>query len=211
LVLRATLKLTEMGAPPSPVFNRGVGVFEIRWLASDSWIEGTGIPATPTTDGVSWNDLTSLLNPAADVSLGKFSNSGTDTRLSFVLSLKDAFVSKIRAADRLTIYMTAVSPQIGFTADSRSFFSTNDIPALEIVAAADPRPRIDSIENIATNIVLSFSTVSNWTYVVQVTDALSGPWSNLLTVVPAKETNSVAIVTEPKVSAQRFYRLAVMQ
>jgi hypothetical protein len=210
LILRATLKLTEMAAPPSPIFNRGVGGFEIRWLASDSWIEGTGIPIAPATNGVAWNDIPSLLNQAADVSLGQFSNSGTDTRLSFVLSLREPLLSDIRAGGRVTFYFTAITPQIGFTADSRSFVLSNDFPVLEIVAAVNPHPRIDSIVNLGTNTLLFFDSVSNWTYVVQFADELSGNWSNLVTL-PAQPTNSQVLLPDPKTSSQRFYRLSLSQ
>jgi hypothetical protein len=210
LVLRATLKLTEMGAPPSPIFNRGVGAFEIRWLVANSWIEGTGIPIAPTTNGVAWNDIRSLLNPSTDVSLGEFTNIGTDARLSFVLSLKEPFLSDIRAGGRVTLYLTAISPQIGFTADSRSFILSNDFPVLEIDAAANPHPHIDSIQNLAIDTLLSFNTVSNWTYVVQAADKPSGTWINLVSL-PAQLTNSHIVLAEPKTSSQRFYRLSVSQ
>jgi hypothetical protein len=210
LVLRATLQLTEMAAPPSPMFNRGVGAFEIRWLSSDTWMEGTGIPIAPTADGVAWNNIPSLLNPTLDLSLGQFTNTGTDTRLSFVLPLKSTFVSDIRASGKVTLYFTAISPQIGFTADSRTFVLSNDFPALEIVAAVNPHARIDAIENLGTNILLSFNTVSNWTYVVQFADKLAGTWSNLVTL-PAQPINSRVLLPEPKTSAQGFYRLSLSQ
>jgi hypothetical protein len=210
LVLRATLKLTEMGEPPSPIFNRGVGAFEIRWLAADSWTEGTGIPILPTTNGVAWNDIPTLLNQGTDDSLGQFTNSGADARSSFGLSLKEPFLSDIRAGGRVTFYFTAISPQIGFTADSRSFVISNDFPVLEIVAAVNPKPRIDSIVDLETNAVLSFNTVSNWTYVVQFADRVAGGWSNLVTL-PAQLSNGQVLLPEPKNSSQRFYRLSVSQ
>jgi hypothetical protein len=130
--------------------------------------------------------------------------------LSFALPLKSAFVSDIRAGGKVTLYFTAISPQIGFTADSRSFVLSNDFPALEIVAAVNPHARIDSIENVGTNTLLSFNTVSNWTYVVQFADKLAGTWSNLVTL-PAQPTNSHVLLPEPKTSAQGFYRLSLSQ
>jgi hypothetical protein len=210
LILSATLKLTEMGAPPSTIFNRGIGAFEVRCLASDSWMEGTGIPIAPTTDGIAWNDIPSLLNPATDVSLGQFTNSGTDARLSFVLSLKEPFLADIRSGGRVTFYFTAISPQIGFTADSRSFVLSNDFPVLEIVAAANPHPRIDSIQNVGANTLLSFDTLSNWTYVVQCADKSSGIWSNLLMLL-AQATNSHVALPVARTESQRFYRLSASQ
>ena len=167
LVQHVWLHLTEMGVPPSPMFNQGVGAFEIRWLAADAWIEGTGIPVNPTTNGVVWNDLPSLLNPATDVSLGQFTNSGTDASLAFALALKDPFLADLRSGTSVTLYLTAASPQIGFTADSRTFFFPSNSPALEIEAAANPHPRIDGVRVLGTNVAVSFSMASNWTYTLQ--------------------------------------------
>src|SRR5262249_24846346 len=40
-IAAAGLQLYEMGAPNNPLFNRGIGALEVRWLASgDNWQEG---------------------------------------------------------------------------------------------------------------------------------------------------------------------------
>ena len=208
LVLRATLSLTELGAPPYPGFNRGVGAFEVRWIASGNWIEGTGIPKGPTMDGVAWNDLPSILNAMSDASLGQFTNSGVDARLSFDLALKEPLLSAVRSGTRVNLYLTAVNPQIGFTAGARTFFDLAGFPSLVIVAAANPHPRIDMINSQGTNAVISFSTVSNWTYVVQGANGFSETWSNLLTV-GAQSTNGHVLFTDPQSNEKRFYRLSV--
>jgi hypothetical protein len=210
LVTRATLRLTELGAPPSPIFNRGVGAFEIRWIAADSWIEGTGIPLGPTADGVTWSEVLALLNPAKDVTLGQSTNNGADGPLACSLSLKEPFVSEVRSGSGVTLYLTAASPQIGFTAGSRTFFSTN-YPELEIRAEANPHPWIDSIQAAGTSLSVSFGTVSNWTYTLQFMDGLAasaGGWSDLATV-SARATNSHATLVDGITNRERYYRLAL--
>jgi len=209
LVLSATLSLREMGAPPSPIFNRGVGAFEVRWIAADAWVEGTGIPVVPTTNGVTWNDVPSLLNPALDMALGQFTNAGVDGRLTFDLSPSQRFVSDVRSGGPVDLYLTAASPQVGFTALSRGFSSSsNDVPILSVVAAVNPNPRLDSIVLAGTNVAVGFKTVSNWLYVLQRSDSLEGVWANVA-MVPAQPTNASSVFVEAVTGQRTFYRLSV--
>jgi hypothetical protein len=211
LIYRARLHLAEVGAPVSTIFNRGVGTFELRWLAANEWIEGTGIPIEPTRDGVTWNDVASLLDPAKDVSLGQFTNSGVDGGLTMSLALKDAFVSDVRSGSSVTFYLTAASPQIGFTAASRTFLVSTNLPELEIEADLNPHPRIDAIQLLGTNVMLSFGVVSNWTYTLQYRDGLpveTGNWSDRLSI-PAQPTNSQFSFVDGVTNQQRFYRLCL--
>jgi len=206
LVLGATLTLIEMGSPPNAIFNKGVGGFEIRLVSSNSWVEGIGTPGSPTTDGITWDNMPLLLNPAADVTLGIFTNSGTDATLSFPLPLKPELVSKIVSGIPVTFYLTAASPQIGFTALSRSFLPTNNAPILGIVAAPNPHPGIDALQVSNGTSVISFATVSNWNYSLQSASEIKGPWTNV-SVFPAMPTNSHVAYAKPASGAQRFYRL----
>jgi len=211
IIYRAKLHLTEVGAPVSPTFNRGVGAFEIRWLAEDEWIEGTGIPLQPTADGLTWNDLPLLLNPAKDVSLGHFTNSGVDGGLALDLTLQEPFLSDVRSGGPVTLFLTAASPQIGFTAGSRTFFVSTNLPELVIEADLNPHPRIDSIQRLGTNVSLSFTTRSNWTYTLQYVDGLPGmaaEWSSR-TIIPSSPTNSSVTFLDEVSSRERFYRLSL--
>ena len=48
--------------PNNPIFNViSGGQFVIEWLSNDDWVEGTGNPNLPTTDGVTYDSLPSLL------------------------------------------------------------------------------------------------------------------------------------------------------
>jgi hypothetical protein len=166
--LGATLAVTEVGAPNNGIFNSGVGAFEIPWIALDGWVEGSGRPTAPATEGVAYQDLGSVLNPAVDVSLGQFTNSGADGSVSFSLALAGALVSNVVAGTDLNLYLTAASTSVGFTFNSRDFTGTNSWPSLTITAAAKPLARITSIGRLGTNqVAIRFNTVSNWAYAVQ--------------------------------------------
>jgi hypothetical protein len=152
-VTGAKLRVTEIAAPPQTLFNRGVGAFEIRWIANDNWIEGTGNPGAPTTTGIVFTNETTLLNAAADKTLGTFTNAGADGVLSFSLPLIAEFISDVKTGGEVGFFLTAIDPGIGFTFDSRSFNTTNARPFLEISAL--PRPGLTAINLSTTSIVLN--------------------------------------------------------
>ncbi|HSU53984.1 MAG TPA: hypothetical protein VLT36_08010, partial [Candidatus Dormibacteraeota bacterium] len=172
LVTRARLTVTEMAAPDNATFNRGVGGFEILWSSNDLWLEGTGTPKTPTTDGIAWQDLPALAGANLDTSLGMFTNSGLDGPETFFLQLRPAFVADMRQGGEVSLLLSAVSADIGFTFNSRNVGNTNARPMLEISAEPDPLPRIGSITCSGTNVTLAFTVVSNWTCTVEFSGAL---------------------------------------
>jgi hypothetical protein len=206
IVTGARLVVTEMAIPDNAIFNRGVGQFEIRWIASDNWIEGTGRPNAPTSDGVTWQELAGILNSNLDKSLGVFTNTGTDVQISFSLNLADGFIATVRTGGELSLYLTAVSPDIGFTFNSRNFGNTNAQPFLELKALANPKRGIDTIVLSNTNAIVTFDTVSNWNYRVLGADNLSGPWTCLVTV-PAQPTNGHISFVKGVARGERFCRL----
>jgi hypothetical protein len=208
-VTASRLIVNENASPDNAIFNRGVGAFEIYWMSSDNWIEGTGIPRAPTTDGVTWNDLPGLLNSNLDVSLGIFTNAGLDRQIAFTLGLADAFVASIQEGGEVGLHLTAASPSIGFTFNSRNFANTNAEPLLEITASA--APRIDGIGFSNGVVLVNFGTVSNWTYRLQGANELAsgaGVWSDLL-VVPSGSESGEVMYQDGVTNQRRFYRLSV--
>ncbi len=134
-----TLRLTEVAAPANAIFNRGVGSFAISWMANDSWLEGTGSPSTPTTDGVIWSDLASLMPAGSTVALGTFENAGQSTRQGFELPLTDTtFVNDLMSGGEASFHLTAADPGVGFTFNSRIFGTSSARPVLEITAVPEP-------------------------------------------------------------------------
>jgi hypothetical protein len=214
-VVSAVLQLYEIGTPNNALFSRGIGAFEVRWLASgDNWVEGSGSPNVSTTDGVAFQDLPSLLNPAQDLSLGVFTNKSTDGPLAIQLRLPPGFVEDLRAGGLMTLQFTPASNSIGFTLLSRSDPRTNLRITLNLTVAAGSPPRISAIESASDKeVAIHFTARSNWTYVVQYCGSLptnaDNAWLNLFTV-SAQSSNTQAVVRDAITNAQGFYRLVVV-
>jgi hypothetical protein len=212
VITGARLLVTEMASPDNARFNRGVGAFEIRWIAADGWLEGSGKPMTPTTDGVAWQDLPSLLNPGEDRSLAIFTNAGANAQISFALGMPDSFLADLRSGGELSLYLTTASPEIGFTFNSRDFGNTNAQPALEVTALANPRPVIDGIVSGDGNVVVTFRATTNWVYRLQRSDSLGGvpgaPWADVLTI-PAQISPTNVVYAAQQTNGCGFYRLSL--
>ena len=147
----AKLQVTEVGTPNNSIFDQGKGAFQIYWVADDTWTEGTGTPSIPTTDGIVFTNEPTLLTNTA--SLGTFTNTGTSVTVLFPLAVPPAFVSNAQAGGELTLFLTAIDSQIGFTFNSRSFGTVSARPYLEISAV--PRPGITGISLSRTNVILA--------------------------------------------------------
>lgn len=212
VVTRVRLILNENATPDSSIFNVGVGPFEVFWMASDNWIEGTGNPRMPTQDGVTWSDLPELVNTNLDTPLGIFTNAGANGQTAFTLALADPLVAQILQGVDVNLHLTAAGPTIGYTFNSRNFGNTNDVPELEVTAAVNPEPQIGAITYTGTYVAVSFETASNWTYRLQGSTSLSpsglADWTDLLVVPPQPFTTNI-VFQEGNTSRNRFYRLAV--
>lgn len=82
----------------------------------------------------------------------------------------------------------------------------------EYVAGTDPTNslsylKVDFISGTPTTATIEFMAVSNRTYTIEYTDALSESWQRLADVV-ARTNSRVETVTDPASKTTRFYRLA---
>ncbi|HNQ74069.1 MAG TPA: hypothetical protein PKN95_10765 [Verrucomicrobiota bacterium] len=177
----ARLRVTETAAPNNALFNRGTGAFEIRWIANDNWIEGTGNPNNPAATGITYNDEPALLNIATDAPLGTFTNAGANGALAFSLALPPEFVTDVMAAGEVGLFLTAIDPGLGFTFNSRSFGTVSARPFLEISAV--PRPGISTISLSGNDVVLTATNgVAGGTYRVLSSTNLALPLDQWLPV-----------------------------
>lgn len=139
-LLSARLSLQEVAAPNNPIFNRGIGQFDITWIANDDWSEGPGSPgdAEPATGNqIGYNYGLSILNSANDELLGIHQNAGTSTRQNFGLALSGGFRTDLLAAGVVSLYLSAVESGVGFTFNS-STTPVQNRPQLILEAVPEP-------------------------------------------------------------------------
>lgn len=127
-------------AANNPIFNANAsGQFGVSWITSDAWLEGTGNPNTPTSNGVVWNDLTGLTGSAQ--TLGTFVFNGTFPQTSqYALSPSAGFLSDLYNGNLASLYVSAVDPGMSMVFNSRSFGTVSSRPALVVTASAIPEP-----------------------------------------------------------------------
>jgi hypothetical protein len=138
----ATLSLTS-ASPTNPKFNSpsAPGLFAITWTANDAWLEGTGNPTTPGSDGLSFNTRSTAIDPAADHLLNTFSfpggTSGTNT---YVLPLDPIFSSDILTGSPLSLCLSPADPTVTFVFNSSNFAASSTWPSLTLTATPVPEP-----------------------------------------------------------------------
>jgi len=145
------LQVMEVGVPNNNIFDQGKGAFQIDWVADDNWIEGTGTPMSPTTDGLLFTNEPVLLTNTSV--LGTFTNAAASATLLFTLAMPAAFAADVQAGGEVTLFLAAIDPQTGFTFNSRSFGTIAARPFLEISAV--PMPGLSAILLSGTDVVLS--------------------------------------------------------
>jgi hypothetical protein len=138
-VTNAVLQLTEVANPNNAVFGSGLGGFEVRWIATNGWVEGTGTPAAPGNTGIVFNDEANLLAAGQD-SLGTYSNAFANGVRRLNLGLPSDFLNSIGNGGSVSLFITATDGTTGFNFNSRSFGTVSARPSLELTAIAIPEP-----------------------------------------------------------------------
>lgn len=149
-VTAVQLQLTA-AAPNNAIFNgfsltnplNTAGNIDVRWMANDSWVEGTGTPSNSQTSGMTYNNF-STFTGGSDQALGTFAFGGGITGVTnFNLGLTSGLLGDIASGSASTFQMMASSgSQVSALFDSKNFGSSASArPALSITAvAAAPEP-----------------------------------------------------------------------
>ncbi len=178
-----TLEVFEQTDVNNTIFNGGVGPFEIRWIGTNTWTEGTGKPNAQTTDGVTYNDEPALLKSDLG-SLGTFVNGGTDGVVRLSLATSAGFVSSISTGSLISFFMTATTNStVGFTFHSRNFVDPTQFPFLEVTAIL--LPQVTSLAIIGSDVKISFTTTNGLAYALEYSgDLVTGIWNIATNNIP---------------------------
>lgn len=209
VIVRATLNLFEQGAPNNTIFNRGVGPFEVRWVGTNSWAEGSGNPNAPTMDGIVWSNRTSVVNSNMNESLGTFTNGGTDGLVRTSLGMPSGFVSNLSSGTNVTFYLTTTTNSpVGFTFHSHNFVDPTQWPFLELAVIVIPR--ITSLVIVGSDVKIGFTTDNTMTNVVEYNNTLIDNGWTTLTNITGASGNVTVTDTGAAALPRRFYRVRLV-
>jgi len=143
-VRSATLRLTTTAANNAIFNNNSTGLFSVSWMQNDTWIEGTGSPGLPASNGITWLSLPDFLS-LADENLGTFlfdtaTSGGDQSHATYSLNLTTGFLGDILGGASAGFDIAAASDSVSYLFNSRSVTANPDRPLLTIVAAPVPEP-----------------------------------------------------------------------
>jgi hypothetical protein len=158
-----SVTLTLNSFPPgNPIFNgftsgevNTAGLFSVNWMQNDTWVEGTGKPSNPTTDGLTWNTLPAY-SSASDESLGTFSFDGSvNEEDTYTLALTPGLLSDIQNGNNSSMNLFAADSNIAYVFNSLNGESEGyPAPLLTVNAIPTPEPSAFALVAAATTVLI---------------------------------------------------------
>ena len=138
---------TDGTQPNSLIFNAiNAGAFRVDWLSNDGWVEGTGKPSAPTTNGLTFAALPGFRS-ANDEALGTFNyqpvgdtNPPTVPAATYALSLGAGIIDDAEDGAPASLLLSAADEEVSYLFNSRTFSAVANRPLLIIEAVAIPEP-----------------------------------------------------------------------
>jgi len=133
-----TLQLTS-ASPNNPIFNgQAAGNFSVIWMDNSSWTEGTGMPNSPGSTGITFDTLPNYLD-ASDESLGTFSFAGgTSGANTYTLQIPGGFLNAVTGGGDVSLELAPADNNVSYLFNSRSFGTTSARPLLTVTAVPEP-------------------------------------------------------------------------
>ncbi len=194
--------------PDNPIFNVvSGGSFVIEWFSTNDWVEGTGTPRMPTTDGVTYDSLPDLLSGAHEILCTNiYSPPGNDVPVTYALPLSTNLVSEAENGSKASLLLYAADDQIGYIFNSHNFGGNNK-PLIHLTAS----PSLEITSGYFTNGVFHLTGAGgeNLQYQVQANTNLSA--TNWVTIGTTTADGLGTIQfddTNATLYDQQFYRLS---
>jgi hypothetical protein len=193
--------------PNNPIFNViNGGKFVIEWMSDDSWIEGTGNPNLPTTDGVTFSSLPSLLSsPHQVLGTNVYVPPGDNVHVIWPLPLDTNLVANAVAGGPVTFYFYAADDQVNYLFSSYTYGRGNQ-PLIHVTAI----PLLKFVSARFTNGLFHLTGLgaTNAQYQVQFNpDPTTTNWQTLATVTSDSAGTLMFDDTSGSGQSRRFYRL----
>jgi hypothetical protein len=184
------------------------GQFVIEWLSTNDWVEGTGTPNLPTTDGVTYDSLPGLLSgPHEILCTNTYSPPGDNVPVTYNLPLDTNLVAEVTGGGDVTLLFYAADNQIGYLFNSYSYGRGNE--PLILVTANLMQPEILSGYFTNANFHITGLGVANLPYQIQAAANLATTNWQILGTVTADSAGAIQFEdTNVPNQPQRFYRLS---
>ena len=126
------------GTGPGGSNVNSAGLFSLRWIQNDTWVEGAGVPQTPTTTGITYAGVPAILS-GADEAVGTFTFNGATTGgAAYNLSLTPAFLADAAAGSVVSFFALPADAGVSAVVNSRSVGVAAARPTLTITAVPEP-------------------------------------------------------------------------
>ena len=127
-------------SPNNAIFNaNAVGQFSVIWMQDATWVEGTGTPMSPTTNGITYNTLPNYLTPGSDENIGTFTSSAvTSTTNTYSLTLASGFLNALTSGSTVSLEVVPDDSNVSYLFNSATFTTASARPMLTVVAVPEP-------------------------------------------------------------------------
>lgn len=132
-----SLKLTA-SSPNNPIFNgpTAAGKIMARWVPDDTWVEGTGNPNNPGTEGLTWQLFASLLTGAQGS--GSLDFDGVQTTADYALVASAGLLDDIANGTKASLVLSPEDTTVTCVFNTRSFGTAANRPVLTVTASPLP-------------------------------------------------------------------------
>lgn len=194
-------------SPNNPIFNVICGgQFVIEWLADDDWLEGTGTPSSPTTDGVCYESLPDLLAQRREtLATNTYTPPGNNVPVFWPLPLTANLWNNVTNGADLNLRFYAADNQVSYLFNSYKYGRGNQ-PLILVVAS----PLLVLESGTFTNNAFQLTGIGGDNGVYNVQESTNLAVNNWVTIATVTASTNGAITYDDTdtLVPQRYYRLS---